>query len=383
MDKSANDAQPNGDEFTRIFDEYRAKIDEITRKTEQNLQSIHGITDVLDVADVADEPDDADISTEVDSHEPEETTSQVQPEPAAKPIEVIWPSDKESVEIIKEAKRKAQELISHAETGIKREAKQKTRAQVEKIIGKAKKEAENIIVQAAQAAEKERNNAFATSKQEAEQLIGEITEICRQEAREQSSRVITEAREKADKMMAEIATSSTEINRIVTDIVNRARNTISEFEERLRAETGELARAITETQRKLGESTMIEPEQEPAPEPTAASREAYGNPTLEVRLIDENSGGNNSNRALYSGQIEMRTISSSFDYRYMKQLKKYLVHIPSIKYLQESASEKEMLVLFDVEEPLPLLDILRNVPLVEKVVTETDSDICLVFKSSP
>ena len=41
MSKQKNESQPNTDEFTRIFDEYRAKIEEITRKTEENLQSIN------------------------------------------------------------------------------------------------------------------------------------------------------------------------------------------------------------------------------------------------------------------------------------------------------------------------------------------------------
>jgi hypothetical protein len=48
----------------------------------------------------------------------------------------------------------------------------------------------------------------------------------------------------------------------------------------------------------------------------------------------------------------------------------YLVHIPGIKYVQENASEKEMSVVFDVKEPLPLIDILKDIPLVEKVIEE-------------
>jgi vacuolar-type H+-ATPase subunit H len=299
---------------------------------------------------------------------------------------VIWPSNKESVEIIKQAKRKAQELISQAEASIKKEAKQRTQAQVEKLLNKARKEAEYIIVQAKDAAEEIRNETVAGSRQEIEQTLAEITEKCRQDARMQSFRVIAEARQKADKMMAEITTSSTEINRLVTDIVNRARNTISEFEERLQEETGELTKAIIETQKKLEEATMIQPEPEPEPvlSTKEKSRQVFSNPILEVRLLDENSNGNNGYLGLYSGDMEMRTASASFDYQYVKKLKKYLVSLPGIKYLQESASEKEMSVLFRIEEPLPLLDVLREVPLVENVVTGSaeDNNISLVFKNS-
>jgi len=372
MAKSENASQPNNDEFTRIFDVYRAKIEEITRRTEENLQSLKAIPDVTD---------DPDIVVEVDSEEPEETLSQVQPEPTEKPIEVIWPSEKESVEIIKEAKRKAQQLISQAKDSIKKEAKKKTRSQVDKIIGKAKKEAEDIIARATQATEQERNDAIATSKYEAEQLIREITEKCREETQAQSSKVIAEAREKAEKMMAEIVTSSKEINHLVTEIVDRAKNTINEFEERLQTETGELARAITETQNKLEQVTMIEGEEEIIPEPPARSSETDKNPALAVRLIGDKADGSKGGHALFSGQLEMKS-SSAVDYQYLRNLKKYLVNMPSIKYLQEYASEKEMTVLFDVKEPLPLLEILNNVPLVDEVITETDDDICIIFKSS-
>jgi hypothetical protein len=80
--------------------------------------------------------------------------------------------------------------------------------------------------------------------------------------------------------------------------------------------------------------------------------------------------------------MEMKSISAEFDYQYLKGMKKYLVHIPNIKYLQEYASEKEMSVVFDVLEPLPVLDILSNIPLVDEVITRAEDDICLIFKKT-
>ena len=375
MAKSANESQFHNDEFTRIFDEYRAKIEEITRRTEKSFQSIN----VVPAAAA-----DPNIAVEVEDAEPEGTLSPAQPEPDQKPIEVIWPSEKESVEIIKEAKRKAQQLIAEAEAGIKKEARKKTRAQVDKIIGKAKKEAEDIIAKASQAAERERNDAITTSKSEAEQLLRDITEKCQQETREQASRVIAEAREKAEKIMDDIITSSREINHIVTQIANKARKTINEFEERLQEETSELTKAITEAQNKLEQVTMMGREEETVPVPpvkSKESREYYKNPALAVRLIGEKSNGKHGQQTLFSGQVEMKS-SSAVDYQYLRNLKKHLVRIPAIKYLQEYASEKEMSVLFDVKEPLPLLDILNNVPTVDEVITETDDDICIIFKGS-
>lgn len=389
---SENKSQSYSDEFTRIFDEYRARIEAITQKTKDNLQSINGLTDTTFNPDIAVDVEDEKLvedeeatgdETPVAEEKLEDIVSRIEPESVERPVEVIWPSEKESVEIIKEAKRKAQQLISQAEENIKKEAKKKTRVQVERIIGKAKKEAEVFVARAVQATEKERDEAIATSKNESEQLISDLTEKCQQEAQSQASRVIAEAREKAEKMMADIVTSSTEINRLVTTIVNRARNTINEFEERLQSETGELAEVITETQKKLEQVTMIARQEETVPEPVIKnkeSKEPVNNPTLSIRLLDNKGNGNN---ALYSGQVEVKTVSSSFDYQYLKNLKRHLANIPDIKYLQEFASEKEMSLMFDITEPLPLLDILGDVPSVDRVVAEADDDIRIIFNSSP
>jgi vacuolar-type H+-ATPase subunit H len=389
MAKSKNESPFLNDEFTKIFDEYRAKIEEITRKTEKNLQSINVPPEVA-----ADVPVDIDVAVETEEEQPEETapefeTPEVEPpkvetEPDSRPVEVIWPSNKESVEIIKEAKRKAQQLISQAEENIKKEAKKKTQAQIDKIILKAKKEAEVIVARAVQTAEEVKDSTIARSKQEAEQFLREITEKCRDEAMAQSSRVVAEAQEKVEKMMEDIVTSGTEINDLISQIVNRAKNTVHEFEAKLHEETGELSRIITETQEKLEQITRIAKEEEearPVP-PPVQSEEVYTNPSLRVRLIGDKTNGKKGRHTLFQGKLEM-TSASSVDYQYLRNLKKHLVLIPSIKYLQENASEKEMSILFDVKEPLPLFDVLNNIPFVEEVTTGVDGDLCIIFKHSP
>ena len=289
---------------------------------------------------------------------------------------------KESEAIIKEAKRKAHQIIAEAEESIKKEARKKTQSQEDKIIGKAQKEAEDIINRAAQAVDRERTEAISMLKQESEQVIKEITEKCRRESHEQSAQIITETREKAVKMITGIITSSTEIGLQLDEIINRAKKTIAEFEIKLQADTGALSKAISETQSKLLQITMVPGPEELKPEPPDKDRESDRNSTLVVHLQSDKSHGQYSTSGLYSGQLEMRSASSSFNPQYLKNLKKYLVQIPGVKYLQESASEREISMLFDIQEPLPLLDILHNIPLIDEVVAETDDDICLIFKSA-
>ncbi|MFA5309918.1 MAG: hypothetical protein WC370_10620 [Dehalococcoidales bacterium] len=291
---------------------------------------------------------------------------------------------KESEVIIKEAKRQAQRIIAEAEDIIKKESKKKTQSHVSKILEDARKEAEEIVGKARQSAEKEKAEAAAVLKQERELVTREITDKCTSESRQQAAQMLAEAREKSAALMQEILAEGTEIGRLMEEIINRTKNTMSEFETRLRSETGELAKSISQTQNKLMLLTAPPEKEAPKAEETATARskEPIKNPAMSVRLLGEHTGDKNNGTGLFSGHLEMKSASASFDYQYLKNLKKYLMHIPGIKYIQESASEKEVSVLFDIKEPLPLLDILNHVPIIDEVIVETDDEICLIFKTA-
>jgi vacuolar-type H+-ATPase subunit H len=434
------------DEFSKIFDEYRAKIEEITRRTEKSLRSLDATPDgnhndeneYIEVVTAPPQPEGAvnnSVQTQAEPapspgpeppRQPVEINNAVQtqaepapsppPEPPRQPVETNGiaqvrvrsvpslvpepprrprevntrvgferPAFEESAEILYEARREAKKIIEEAEESAKKEAKKRTQAQVDKIIEKARKEAEDITTRASRNIEKVRDEVITKSKQEAEYIIREITQKYRQDTEAQSSRTIAEAQEKAGKMLADISASTQQIGQLITEIVTRAKKTINELETNLQTEAAELTRIITETQFRLEEVSKTAREEKPvpvAPPKQTQDIETRVNPSLAIRLIGEKSNGNNGTSALFSGQMEMKSVSASFDYQYLKKLKKYLVHIPNIKYLQEYASEKEMSVVFDIMEPLPLLDILSNIPMVDEVVTRADDDICLVFKNA-
>jgi len=361
---------PN-DEFTKIFDAYRIKIDEITRRTQRNFHNNGASSDAAS-GDVSDDPE-VKISQVL-----EELIKQ--PEMNSGPIKIELPAIKESEEIISEAKRKARQIVAEAEASIKKEAKKRTQSLVEKIIENANKDAEDLLARAKVAAEEERKKALGTVRQETAQLVKEITERCRQETQAQSSHIVAETQEKAAKMITDTLKSSAEISRLIEEMIIKTKNMMNEFQSKLQIETAGLAKSISETQNKLHNSTVIAREEEARPEPSNKNKEQYKNPTLAVHLQSDKSVSKNGNDGLFIGQIEMKSVSTSFDYQYLKNLKRYLNNIPSIKYLQESASEKETTVLFEVKEPLPLLDILNNIPLVDEIVTETDDDIFIIFK---
>jgi F0F1-type ATP synthase membrane subunit b/b' len=368
MGKSDAKAQPQKDEFSKIFDDYRAKIEEISRKTSKSFPN-------------ADSASDKNAGGEADNMEV--MVSRDQPRLNGGRAEVISPADLEAEDIIQAAKKRAQQIIHEAEEKSKKEAKKRTQSEVDKIIAKSRKDALEIITQTKQAAEKERNEIIVASKNEAEQLIKEITEKCRQETQAQSSRAIEEAREKADKITSDIVSSSKEISEKVNEIITRTKQMVEEFEGKIQTETGELVQTIKATQQQFEQffqATRKEDENKEAPA-NNNNKEPINTPALGLRVLGEKSNGNNGSHTLFSGQVEMRSISTPFDYQYLKNLKKYLIHIPNIKYVQESASEKEMSIVFDLKEPLPLLDIIKNIPLVDEVTTEA-GNISIIFRNS-
>jgi hypothetical protein len=365
MGKTDTKTQPQRDEFSRIFDEYRAKIDEISHKTVKTQPQAGAEGDEF----TAEELDDL------------EMTIARQAKRAGKANALISVADVEAEETILAAKRRAQQIIDEAEEKSKKEASKRTQSQVEKIIAKSKKDAEEIIALARQATEKESNDIVATAKQETEQLIREITEKCRRDTQTQANRAIDGAREKADKLMTEIIISCQGISLMVNEIVTRTRQTIDEFEAKLQTDVNELAKSIADAQQRLQEfNTIAAKEKEEVGLVPVKAPQTVEMLTLAVRILGTQTNGQHDKEPLFSGQVEMKSISPSFDYQYLKNLKRYLVLIPNINSVQEHASEKESSILFELTEPLPLLQILRNIPMIDTVSNDA-GNISIVFKS--
>lgn len=406
MAKQHTDTQFNKDEFTRIFDEYRNKIEAITRSTEANLQSLQ-IPPRPDLNDQpedqpAGEPPDTPVAAESAAEEAPEL--RVEDEPDADKVEdepeppapVIPPSTPlaeavaspepvtESAKTIKEAQKMARQIIAQAEEQVKKEARKKIQAQADKYLANAQKEAEEIISQARELVDKERDATVAATRGQVEELLREITDQARQETQAQSSRAIEESRLKAEKLMADVINGSSEISRLVGEVVNRARHTITEFEERLQSETEDIAKSIADTQARIEQIAEAAEAAEAArvlTETPEEPRDTTDVPVLSVHILGERSNGRNGTQPLFFGQIEMKADSTSFDYRLFKNLKKSLLKMPGMKHLQESASEKELSALFDITEPLPLIELLGKIPQVAEVSSRTDREIAVVFNN--
>ena len=192
--------------------------------------------------------------------------------------------------------------------------------------------------------------------------------------------MINEARQQAEELITDIVNSSTEISKLIMEITNRAKNTIKEFEGKLQTEFNELSTAVTEAQKKLEHINTVALERAAtSAEPSNDDTELDTNTILALKIHGERLNGENGNGPAFKGQVELKSVTS-FEYRHLKSLINYLVHVPNIKFVQEIASEKEMSVLFDIKEPLPLLDILGDSPLVDEVIAESNN-ISIILKN--
>ena len=362
MAKQEAKSNLKSDEFTKIFDDYRARIDEITKKSSDKDESASKATakDVLDK----------------EINKTKEAMSKGQGDADIFIDEIEWQANKRAAEIIKEAKLQAQRLIYEAEDKIRKEAKKKTQAHIDKIIEKSRKESEDIIVRAREIAEREKHEVVTTSKQELERMVQEITEKAREETEAQSTQILYDARETAEKMVSDVVVNSKDISQKVMEIMNRTKSTVLRFQDALQSGLSELAETVEDTQNMLekmmsGIADKSETVSQTIQEPTNTDMDLLENTVLSVKFQGSKSNGKKSDDSLFSGKVEIKSVTS-FEYRHMKDLMNYLVHIPGIKYVQENASEKEMSVLFEVKEPMPFIDILKDIPLVDKVIEDAN-----------
>jgi len=354
------------DEFTRAINEYRVKIDQIVHTEREKYRKI------------ADEE-----SSEIVNgawRKAEEIVSSSQ-EKARKDYEdLVQRARTDAENMVAEAQRRAQQIVAGAEEGIAKEAKKRTRGEVDRILSKAREEASNIIALAKHAAEKEARNITTAAEKEKEQRIREAIETQQAEAQTQSARIMAEAREKANgmiaetrekgsKMMEEFTTSNTEVADSIMAVVQRTDRLMEGFRDQLQKEMEAVTRVMAEARGKLVQvkaETMVKSEAEATLKDI--EEELDRNATLSVQLFGEK-GQDLGN--LFKGKMEMRTISP-YHYMQIRKLRNLLAQVPSIKLIEEYASEEETTLLFDVREPLPMLEILRRLPAVENAEGQGD-----------
>jgi F0F1-type ATP synthase membrane subunit b/b' len=244
-------------------------------------------------------------------------------------------SKEEADRVILESKHEAEQIVKEAEDRIKKEAKDRTQREVEKIIAGAR-----------QATEKQSAEIIASSRKDADQIVDEVKGTVEAEALEESSKIIVEAKEAAHKIDKESIACAAETNKLLVEVVQKAETIFDRFRAEAQKELAELLLAVGKVQDNLESRIIID--------------------EIKVGATDDN-GKDPKNRS-FEGRRELQVIPP-YEGIQIKRLVEFLKKIPNIRLAGEAATEDMASIFIEILEPLPLLTLLREMSLIE------DSDV--------
>jgi F0F1-type ATP synthase membrane subunit b/b' len=292
----------------------------------------------------------------------------------AEQSEIIQRARNEAAAIIEKSKMDAQGIVNEAEENARKEAKLRVKVEGEKILLRTKKESESILalaqekageieVTARKDAELQTRAALEQSQKEVEVLIKEQIEKCRADAQAQAMQIRKATEKDAEWLLDEIINSSQELNGMITGSIGKTENMLARAKNDVMVEFGELTKRLTETRAKV--EARIDSFARGSSGELAESTGTSNN--IWVITKGEKSAGDE--KGFFTGEIELKTLSS-FDIKRIKKMKSLFTQIPSVEYLGEVSSEDGVKIAYKLQEPLPLLDILRTMPSVDRVVEE-------------
>lgn len=400
----AQDGTPETRVFPGSLDDYRTKVEEIIRSENERLRRLSE-EQAKEILDGAWQKAEAVISESQQKAariigSSEQKASEIIAESRSKAEEIINDSQQkataereamlnqakdEAAYVVTDAKQVAQRVLEAAEENAKKEAKNRVKEEEDKlldraraeagvIVTKARENADEILSDARKAAERETAEIIERSKKEAELLIQDEIEHCRQQAMAQSAQIKMKAEKDAEKLINDITDGGREVNESILMTLQNAETLLATFREEVQAELGELTKRIVASRNKLrGIASQFDQEEEDSG--TSGETDGgnqKGSDNLWVYLNGEKSGNAENGRYLFKGQIDLRTLSS-FESALIKNMKKFLIQVPNVKYLGESSTEEGTRTSFELKEPLPLVDILGSMPSIRDVMPEGEN----------
>jgi F0F1-type ATP synthase membrane subunit b/b' len=287
--------------------------------------------------------------------------------------EIERQANQKASEMISRAKREAEQIVSDVEERTKAEAKSRVRKQEEKILARAREEADSIIVDARKDAEKETVGIIERTKQEAEQRVEEEIERVRSQARDQSNQIRIEAEKKAAKFIDKVIDDGNVVNEMVIESIKNSESLLERMTNDMQVEIGKLTKDLMTARKNMEQAVTAFSERSENAELFQSLRKGLNKKlALWVTLKGNRTVVKDNGGFLFKGQIELKTLST-MSYALVKELKGFLTKVPNVKYLGESSGEEGSILSFEFIEPLPLLDILGSIPLVENVVEQGDT----------
>ena len=287
--------------------------------------------------------------------------------------EIEKQANQKASEMISRARREAEQIVNDAEERAKAEAKSRVRKQEEKILARAKEDAESIIADARKGAEKETAEIIERTKQEAEQRVEEEIDRVRSQARDQSNQIRIEAEKKATRFVDKVIEDGNVVNEMIIESIKSSENLLEKMKNEMQVEIGKLTKDLTTARNKMEQAVTAFAEKSENAEAFQSLRKDLNKKlALWVTLKGKRTVVKDNGEFLFKGQIELKTLST-MSYVLVKDLKGFLTKVPNVKYLGESSGEEGSILSFEFIEPLPLLDILGSIPMVENVVEQGDT----------
>ncbi len=235
-------------------------------------------------------------------------------------------------QIVLEARDKADKIVKEANDIAKREAKDKTKREIERIIDDARR-----------VAEKQSAEIIAQSKKEAEQIVKEVKESIKVAALKESEEIVFKAQEDAEKIRKNSIASATEINKLIAEALQKADNILGSFKKQVQDELSELILAIG----KAKDDSEIR----------------SGIDKVNIGAKKDVEDNEISGNAPFIGRRELK-ILPPYDIMQIKRLVESVKQIPDIKLDGEAATEDDYSIYIRILEPLPLMTILREMSLI-------------------
>lgn len=198
-------------------------------------------------------------------------------------------------------------------------------------------------------------------------MIRDEIEKCRGETQTQATQIIMQTEKKAQRLINGIINDGKQLHVLIMDSVSNAENLMVKMKDEMQTEFGELTKRIVETNNKLEEKIALFVKDNKG--------EIEGIPMVESPNISddiwlifkgEKSAAGIGDNGFFIGEIELKTLSS-FDMRRIKNVKKLFTQIPSVEYIGEYSSEEGLKIAYKLQEPLQLLDILKDIPWIDRV----------------
>jgi len=314
------------DELKKLFDEYKNRIDHVVQREQKKL---------LEVA----EQESKDIVSNA-WRKAQSMIAEAQERSQLQHNETKQKAQEEAEQITLEAKNRAKQIMKEIDEKIQKEAKDRTRREVERIISDARKEAKKQSV-----------DIVTQSRREAEQITNEVTGTAKAQARRESSMIIAEARETAKKLSDDSIARVTEINGLLAEVMQKAEDIFDQFRTEMQAEFRDLLSIITRAKENMEHKNAIDK-------------------ATESGIIDLDGGVNESRP--FEGRRELKIIPPWDDLQ-IKKLVEFLQQVPNIRLAGQSGNEDNITIYIDIVEAIPLLSILKGMPLVASSYAQGDA----------